>query len=94
MARSKSKVFKAIREVCGPEICPAVQRAEKLGADMECVAATAHQMRHALAATLLMLSNPHSDLCPNCEKKTSAHADKCSVGRMLAAVRVISKKTG
>ena len=85
MARSRSKIFKAIREICGPEICPTVREAEKLGADMGCIAATAHQMRHALAATLLMLADPNNDRCPNCKKNKPEHLDKCSVGRMLAA---------
>ena len=81
--KSKAAAFRAVREVCGPEICPSVQAAEKIGADMTNVSATAHQMRHALVALLLMHTDKNTTTCPNCEVRLPGHNDRCSVRRML-----------
>lgn len=78
----KRRAFRAVRQVCGIEICPKVQAAEALGADMECVSATAHQMRHALAS-LLVMATSSPGRCPNCAALLPAHVDACSVGRLL-----------
>ena len=84
---SKRKAFAAIRDVCGLEICPKVAAAESMGADMSCVAATAHQMRHALAAMLIMASTPNPKTCPNCENKLPQHNERCSIHRMMQLLR-------
>ena len=78
----KRRAFRAIREVCGPEVCPKVREAERAGVELPLVAATAHQMRHSLAVLLMMaVSSP--DTCPNCTHRLPSHHDSCSVARML-----------
>ena len=80
---SRRNAFAAVRDVCGLEVCPKVRQAEEMGADMQDVAATAHQMRHALAAMLIMASTPQLQRCPNCEHRLPQHNERCSVHRML-----------
>ena len=82
MSATRRHAFAAIREVCGPEICPKISNAERSGAELGDVAATAHHMRHALAA-FLILATGDPDRCPNCRALLPGHADPCHIRRLL-----------
>jgi len=91
MNRDRRSAFRRVREVIGPEVCPAVSRAQMtliasgqddIAFELGEVAATAHHLRHSLVAAVMRLSDP-SGPCPNCGEPWDAHHVKCHLGSLL-----------
>ena len=81
MALTRAQAFSRIRDVIGPEVCPAVRHAADTGdtAGLEAVRATAEKLRHALAATMRKLDGARP--CPNCEAEPCK--DRCVLRRLM-----------
>ena len=87
MTSRRAAAFDAVRRVIGPETCPAVHAVmagEAPPASLEVVASTAHNLRSALAA-LLVLHVDGPARCPNCGMG-GGHKDACHLGGLLAAL--------
>ena len=90
MKSNKARALSSIRAVIGPETCGAVAVVWAVTSDAKARSAvnkattTAHQLRHALATTMVLLHGG-AKTCPNCGALLPAHADDCHVGRLLSA---------
>ncbi len=82
---TRRQAFGRIRRVIGPEVCPLVADMLDNGATdaskLFTVRTTAHQLRHALAAAVVLLTSDPVR-CPNCEHSLPHHNAKCVIHRL------------
>lgn len=87
MTLTKKKVFRRIRSVCGREICSYLPHQHGKTPEVKAACATAHQLRQALMALVLILSAREDGAplkrCPNCGEQLPEHGPRCAVARLL-----------